>query len=252
MRLLRWSAGLLPAREGEWGRAMMAELAAIESRGARWRFALSCTRAVVTLPSTRLEVGRRLLMAGVVAGALVLAAQIRFPGVRREAMAMVAVLVAVAWLARRAFFGPLAAGRAARAMSAGGLAVIAAEVLIFIGEARLSPPGGVHGPDLAKATTAIAVWTTMLAIYTLALARVTARRARVTAHVLGTGAGLAVAAAAAWLIAAIAHPEVPSSSGPALAAIAAAAAGGELLAARRGRGAQNRVAGLAAAAGGRC
>lgn len=238
-RFLGFGVRLLPGPRQEWGRAMLAELGAIESTPDRWRFALSCTRSALTLPSAILA--RRLLVASAAAGAIALAARIPLAGVRWEAMAMMAVLVAVAWLARRvAVFGPVAGSRAARAVSAGGLAVIAAEVLIFLDDARASN----RGPG--SATTLIAVWTAMLAIYALTLARLTARRSNVTAYSLATGAAAAVAAAAAWLIASVADPHVPASSGPALLAIAAAAICAGVAGARRG---EHRLAPLSAAAG---
>ncbi len=49
-RLLRWAAGLLSARRGEWGQAMLGELDQIEGRGPRWRFAVGCAGAALLLP----------------------------------------------------------------------------------------------------------------------------------------------------------------------------------------------------------
>ena len=49
-RLLRWAAGLLSARRGEWGQAMLGELDQIEGRGPRWRFAAGCAGAALLLP----------------------------------------------------------------------------------------------------------------------------------------------------------------------------------------------------------
>jgi hypothetical protein len=224
---------------------MLAELSEIESGPVRWRFALSCTRAALSLPATMFKVGQRLLVAGVVGGAVVLAGQIHFAAARREAIAMVAILTAVSWLGRRiAIFGPVAAGRTARLVSAGALALVATKALILINDERLSP----RRPDVTTVT--IVVWTTILTIYTLALVRVTARRSAVSTHTLATGAGIGVAAAAAWLTAAVIHPSVTTSSASAVAAIAAGAVCAEFVSARRaGRREQNRIAALCAAAG---
>ena len=49
-RLLGWAAGLLSARRGEWGQAMLGELGHIEGRGPRWRFAAGCAGAALLLP----------------------------------------------------------------------------------------------------------------------------------------------------------------------------------------------------------
>jgi len=49
-RLLAAAAAALPERRREWGMAMLAELAEIQGRSARWRFALSSVRATLSLP----------------------------------------------------------------------------------------------------------------------------------------------------------------------------------------------------------
>jgi hypothetical protein len=245
-RLLGWSVRMLPARRREWGRAMQAELAAIEPGPARWGFALGCARAALGHPATIAGVAQRLPAAAVVIGAALFAGGIRPASLRREVIAMVAILALVSWLARRgAIFGPAARGRTARVVGAAGFAVIATETLIFIGWARG------RGPDGGSATTLVVVWTAMLTVYSIALARLTARRSAVSRRTLVAGAGTGVTAAAAWLAAAALDPAVPTSSGPAVVAIAAGAACAGLASGRPfGRGTQSRIAGLCAAAGG--
>ena len=49
-RLLAFAVVALPERRSEWGRAMLAELAEVEGRSARWRFALSSVGAMLWLP----------------------------------------------------------------------------------------------------------------------------------------------------------------------------------------------------------
>ena len=49
-RLLAAAVAALPERRREWGRAMLAELAEVRGRSARWRFALSSARATLWLP----------------------------------------------------------------------------------------------------------------------------------------------------------------------------------------------------------
>lgn len=49
-RLLSAAVAALPERRSEWGRAMIAELAEVRGRPARWRFALSSARATLWLP----------------------------------------------------------------------------------------------------------------------------------------------------------------------------------------------------------
>jgi hypothetical protein len=59
----------LPEPRQRWGQAMLGELAQVERRPARWRFALSCARAAFFLPLP----ARRLVLA-IVTGAVVVAA----------------------------------------------------------------------------------------------------------------------------------------------------------------------------------
>jgi hypothetical protein len=49
-RLLAVAVASLPAHRRDWGAAMLAELAEVRGRPARWRFALSCARATLRLP----------------------------------------------------------------------------------------------------------------------------------------------------------------------------------------------------------
>jgi FtsH-binding integral membrane protein len=229
---------------------MQAELASIEPGPDRRRFALTCTRAALSRPPTIMRLGWRSFVAVAVAVTVLMTDAIRPATIRVEMIAMVVGLVALAWLARRIpVLGPIAAGRTARLVSLGGFTVIAAEVLIFISYARRSPGGEVNG-DVATATTLIVIWTAMLTIYVIAIVRMTAGRSRVATHTLATGAGIGAAAAAAWLTAAFADPSVPTSTGPAVVAIAASAVCAAWVSRRRsGRGAQSQVAALCAAAG---
>jgi hypothetical protein len=49
-RLLSSAVATLPEPRRRWGEAMLAELAQVRGRPARWRFALSCARAALSLP----------------------------------------------------------------------------------------------------------------------------------------------------------------------------------------------------------
>ena len=50
LRLVRWTAGLLAPQRAEWGQAMLGELASIEGRIRRMRFAVGCAAAALVLP----------------------------------------------------------------------------------------------------------------------------------------------------------------------------------------------------------
>jgi hypothetical protein len=187
--LLRCALRLLPARRREWGRAMEAELAGLDA--GRWRFALSCSRGVLRRPEAIVRLVPWLLVAGATAAAVWLLAGIPAGSVRLEAIAMVAVLAAVAWLARPA-----------RAVAAAGFAVLALEELVFLRGLRLE----------SDPSAGIVVWTAMLTIYAIALTRAPAR-----------GVAIGAASAAAWLAATVLDSSVPTSEGPALVTIALAA-----------------------------
>jgi hypothetical protein len=49
-RLLRWAVGVLSPQRAEWGQAMLGELAHLDGRLPRMRFALGCTSAALILP----------------------------------------------------------------------------------------------------------------------------------------------------------------------------------------------------------
>lgn len=49
-QLLAATVAILPEPRQRWGEAMLGELAQVRGRSARWRFALSCARAVLFLP----------------------------------------------------------------------------------------------------------------------------------------------------------------------------------------------------------
>src|SRR5258705_13491529 len=50
LRLLRWAVSLLSPQRAEWGQAMLGELAHLEGRVRRMRFALGCSGAALILP----------------------------------------------------------------------------------------------------------------------------------------------------------------------------------------------------------
>ena len=68
-RLLRWAAGLLSAQRAEWGQAMLGELAHVDGRGRRWRFAVGCAIGALLLPPWGPAVAAVWAMTAVAAGA---------------------------------------------------------------------------------------------------------------------------------------------------------------------------------------
>ena len=69
--LLATAVTTLPEPKQPWGQAMLGELAQVHGRAARWRFALSCGRAMLFLPIHRRRPGLRGRLAAPVAAAIV-------------------------------------------------------------------------------------------------------------------------------------------------------------------------------------
>ncbi len=235
--LLRRAVRTLPVRQGEWGAAMCAELADLADPAERWRFAVGCTHAVLRRPTGLLAVARGLAGVAVLATVGDLAWAIGVPQVRVEALAVVAVLgLMLAVLRSRIAFGPVAAARSARLVAAGGLLVLAVEVMLEFRQLRIDPPLmlpmnatlGVFDPDRARAH--LVELTVLLAILLVGLARVTADRAAVRASTIATAGTAAAVMTGAWLAVVLVRPETAASAGPALLAAAGAVlvAGGRL------------------------
>jgi hypothetical protein len=127
-RALAWLAlAALPAARAEWGRAMSSELAHIDGRGARWRFALGCAWV-----AARLGAARHVAGAGAGVAALVAYGLVRWPGVVDDELvvavtylAVLALLLGVYAAAGVALAGAAGRGRAARVGIAMGLAAAA-------------------------------------------------------------------------------------------------------------------------------
>jgi hypothetical protein len=76
LRLLRWTATLLPEQRDEWGQAMLGELDHIEGRGRRWRFAIGCAGAALLLPPWGRAAAGLVAMVAVAIGSLGLYADV--------------------------------------------------------------------------------------------------------------------------------------------------------------------------------
>jgi hypothetical protein len=166
---------LLPAGRGDWGRAMQADLAAIEGRPARVRFALGCTRLVL-LPSARMR------SAGLLLG---VACLIGLSGEIGPVLPIALILGLFAWLGRRAgYFGPVRDDWVTRAVRTGGWGLVAAVVLVQLtGRA----PGHI-------------VLTTLVTLLTAAFLAATASASRVSGAALGAGAGAGLLTGAAGFV----------------------------------------------------
>ncbi len=100
-RILTATTRCLPNGRAEWGRAMLGELAGIEVRNERWRFAISGTGIVLTAPRAHGAPGRSVVVAMLTAAttcaATVGVTLLRYPG----------LVTGRAWFAVALFLGVL-------------------------------------------------------------------------------------------------------------------------------------------------
>jgi hypothetical protein len=218
-RLLAGVVRLLPPGRREWGRAMRAELAGIESGGARREFALGCVRAVVTQPAVLHGFTYLLLVAGVVIAALAWTATIAYAPLHWGLVGLVMILVVVSWLGRRrGWFGPVGEHPTARLVRAGGYLLVAAMAVQVI----VSMKGHGNNPD-EQARFGAPIFTVVLTSALLAFLAVTARASAATTRVLTTGAGAGASAAMFWMATALLIPPISPDAGGAVTLTAIAA-----------------------------
>jgi hypothetical protein len=98
-RVLAAAVAALPVRRRDWGRAMTAELAGIQGRSARWRFALSSAWAALRLPPLGGWPGLALGTGVVVAAVAGRAAGAAVPGLKVFAVTFTGLVAAMVVLA---------------------------------------------------------------------------------------------------------------------------------------------------------
>jgi len=211
-RLLSAAVRFLPAERRDWGRAMRAELAAIDEPADRWSFAWGCLRAS-HLPRGVLHL---LVVLGTLGALLSWIATADYAPLFWILAVVASALAAVCWQGRRSgMFGPIDGG-AAWLLRAGGYLAAVAIVAVAVAHAHPSTPAAVNAGDGLLAIFAVA------GSFLLGLASVGAGRSAATRRVLVTGAGSAVAATAVWLVVVLAAPPIPATVGWALAVTAGA------------------------------
>jgi hypothetical protein len=250
-RILRVAVALIGADRGEWGRAMHAELAAIEAPSARLRFALGCLRVALTRPAALRTLGYPAVMLGALAVAVWWSRAIGYEPLRWAVIGAATMLLALAWWGRRpGVLGPVGPGWAPRLVRAAGCLLVGA----FAFGSALSVAS--HSNPGEQASVGVPIYAAASAGYLLAFlvvtARATPRRGAVRARTLVIGAGAGGGAAVIWTaVLAMARP-MPTTTLPLLALIT----GAVLLAAAlaptgdrpRGRAKDALIAGLCAGA----
>lgn len=217
-RLLATAVRVMPAGRRDWGRAMQAELAAVEEPADRRSFAWGCVRAAAA--EFHLLRGAVHLIVVLVTLATLLAwtGKLDFPPLQWILYAVVPILAGVCWEGRRAgMFGPTGDGTAAWLLRGAGYLLAATIVAVAVAHAH---PATVEAVDDG---TGILVLATVAASFVIGVVAVSARRSAATARVLTTGAGSGLAAAVTWLVLVFAAPPIPASLGWALTLTGAAA-----------------------------
>ena len=124
--LLATAAATLPADRRDWGAAMTAELAQVQDRPARWRFAAGCARTAVFPPrGNGAAVGITGALAAAATAAAALATGAALPAGRVFALTFVGLVGGLATLAvaRRRRVGPAGHGSAGPGPVVAGLAL---------------------------------------------------------------------------------------------------------------------------------
>jgi hypothetical protein len=238
--LLAAAVRLLPAGRRDWGAAMRAELAAIESGPARWAFAAGCVRVVATRPAVLRRAGYPLLMAGALAAALWWTSRIAYGPLHWGSVGVVVLLVVVTWLGRqRGPFGPVGEGRTARGLRAGGC------LLIAVWTASLMS-AMVDKDQFEQVHSVLPVFGVILTSYLVGFLTLTARRSAATARVLAAGIAGGVAAAVVWTVAVVLAPPIPADPAPAFTLTVLGMLGAALAAGRPGGGGRHLLAALCA------
>jgi hypothetical protein len=234
-RLLSAAVRLMPVERRDWGRAMHAELAAIDQPADRWSFAWGCLRASHLLRG----VVHLFVVMGTLGALLAWIATVDYRPLFWILSAVASGLAAVCWQGRRTgMLGPTGDGVAAWVLRGGGYVIAVGVAGVALTHAH---PATFEAADASDGVLAIGAVTGSFLIGLAAARAAAARRALVT------GAGCALAATAVWLIAVLVAPPIPASTGGALAATTVAAVVAVLANARTAR--ESLLAGLLAVAG---
>jgi hypothetical protein len=134
-QVLALTVATLPEPRQRWGEAMLGELAQVQGRAARWRFALSCARAALSLPLLTRRPLIAIAVAGVAAAAVAVAHTVvgaAVPGLGFFAagfVAIVGVMVVLAIARARPVRPPVPT---ASVLVAGAVAAAVAALAVFL------------------------------------------------------------------------------------------------------------------------
>ena len=217
-RLLAGTARVVPAGRRDWGRAMQAELAAVEGRPDRWSFAWGCVRAAAAQFHLLRGAVHLLVALGTLVTLLAWATTVDYPPLTWILYVVASVLTAVCWEARRAgMLGPIGDGATAWLLRGCGYLIAGVIAAVAVTHAH---PATLEATD---AGTGLLAFTIIPASFLIGFTTVLAKRSAATRRVLVTAAGSGLAATAAWLVVVVVAPPIPASTGLALTLTGAAA-----------------------------
>lgn len=203
-RLLSAAVRFMPVERRDWGRAMQAELAAIDDPADRWSFAWGCLRASHLLRGAV----HLLVVLGTLGALLAWIAGTDYPPLVWILSVVASVLAAVCWQGRRTgMLGPTGDGAVAWLLRGGGYLIAAGIGAVALAHAH---PATLEAANAGDSLLAIAAVTGSFLIGLAAVKAATTRRTLVT------GAGSALAATAVWLLAVLVAPPIPDTVGSAL------------------------------------
>lgn len=235
-RVLAVAVRLLPAARRDWGRAMRAESAVIEPGRERWGYAMGCLRVVLAQPAVLRAIGYPMLAVAILGAVLRWSGGIAYAPLRWGVVAVVALLLGVAWWGRRpGVLGPVGLGRPARSVRAGGCLLVGGMTAAFASAV------GTHGPPDEQARAAVPLFAILLTSYLVGFLALTAHRTAATGRALVTAVAAAFAAAGIWLALQFAFPPLPANIGGSLMAMTLAIVAVLLAAAKPGSGARDAV-----------
>lgn len=227
---------LLPPQRREWGLAMQAELATIDTGRERRRYALGCTRAVLTQPAALRTAAAPVFLLAFGAVAIGLALGYPSAGVRGETLALVAILGLAASRARRpGRLGPVAEAPIARRARATGVIVVGGSVMLLLASGKHNDPSGWWLASLA------------MALYFIAVLAVTSQRTAAQPRALQVVAAATLVGLIAWWMPMLLFAGVRSHPQTALLGVILAALAAALALGRRSGAAHVAMAGIAAA-----
>jgi hypothetical protein len=211
-RLLATAVRLMPAERRDWGRAMQAELTAIDAPPDRRDFAWGCVRAAAANFHLLRGAVHLIVVLGTLGTVLAWIATVDYPPIAAVLYVAATVLAAVCWGARRTgMLGPTGSGASAWLLRVCGYLV--AGGIMAAGLSHLTPAT----LEAADDSVEVLVFSVIAAGFVLAVAAVCSRRSAATARVLATGVGSGLAGTLVWLVAVMVMPPIPPTVGWALA-----------------------------------